>query len=286
MRFAIAKLSSLLCVSLFCVAPAFGALATERIALHQFEDGPVLPSTHVFLPGEPIFFSCRLTGFQVAQNRDEQKFVKLAWRMHITDPDGVALARDTEGRIDAQVFEQDKGWLPKFLHNFVVPPYAPGGTYRISIDVRDDVSASEFQTKFEFVVRGHPVEPSGELVVRNLHFLRTEADAPGLDPVVYHPGETLWARFDITGYKFGDKNRYSVEYGLAILKDSGEQVFTQPAAASDSSESFYPQRYVPGALSLNLNADVPLGQYTLVVMIEDKVSGQKAEARGAFQIQK
>ena len=33
---------------------------------------------------------------------------------------------------------------------------------------------------------------------------------------VYQPGDTLWAKFDITGYKFGENNRFSVDYGLAI----------------------------------------------------------------------
>jgi hypothetical protein len=269
---------------LFLCPPVSAALATERLALHQFEDGPILPASHVFLPGEPIFLSCRLKGYQLAQNRDEQKFVKLAWRVQVTDPAGVPLARAASGRVDQQVFEQDKEWLPKFLHDFVMPPYAPPGKYKIAVTVRDEVAGADFETSLEFQVRGHIVEPSTELVVRNLHFLKTEADAPGLDPVVYRPGETLWARFDITGYQFAEKNRYAVEYGLAVLKESGDQVFAQPAAASDANESFYPQRYVPGALSLNLNADVPLGQYTLVVMIEDKISGKKAEARGAFAI--
>jgi len=90
----------------------------------------------------------------------------------------------------------------------------------------------------------------------------------------------------MTGYKYADRNRYSVEYGLAILRESGEQVFAQPAAASDSSESFYPQRYVPGALSLSLAPEVPEGSYTLLVTIADKIGGQTAEVRGAFRIEK
>ena len=77
---------------------------------------------------------------------------------------------------------------------------------------------------------------------------------------MYHPGETLWARFDMTGYKYGDKNHYSVEYGLAILRESGEQVFAQPAAAADSSEGFYPQRYVPGRGQLESAAGCSRGQ--------------------------
>lgn len=266
--------------------PAAAALSVERIALHQFEDGPVLPETHVFLPGEPIFFSCRLTGFQTEAAKDEQKAVKLSWKVQVTDPAGAALAREASGTIADLVSAMDKNWLPKFLHNFTVPPFVASGTYHIQVSVKDEIGKTQLESSVDFAVRGHAVEPSATLAGRNLRFLRTESDGPPLDPVVYHPGETLWARFDMTGYKFGEKNRYSVEYGLAVLRESGEQVFAQPAAAADSSEAFYPQRYVPGALSLQLNPDVPEGTYTLLVTMEDKIGSQMAEVRGTFRIEK
>ena len=266
--------------------PAAAALSVERIALHQFEDGPVLPETHVFLPGEPIFFSCRLMGFQTEAAKEEQKAVKLSWKVQVTDPSGAALAREASGTIADLVSTMDKNWLPKFLHNFTVPPFVASGTYHIQVSVKDEVGKTQLESSFDFAVRGHAVEPSATLAGRNLHFLRTESDGPPLDPVVYHPGETLWARFDMTGYKFGEKNRYSVEYGLAVLRESGEQVFAQPAAAADSNEAFYPQRYVPGALSLQLNPDVPAGTYTLLVTMADKIGAQMAEVRGNFRIEK
>jgi hypothetical protein len=266
--------------------PAAAALSAERLALHQFEDGPILPPTHVFLPGEPVFFSCRLTGFQAEAAKEDQKAVKLSWKVQVTDPSGVALTREASGTIADVVTTMDKNWFPKFLHSFTVPPFAASGTYHIKVNVKDDVGGTQLETSVDVPVRGHAVEPSATLVGRNLHFLRTEADGPPLDPVVYHPGETLWARFDMTGYKFGEKNRYSVEYGLAVLRESGEQVFAQPAAAADSNEAFYPQRYVPGALSLQLNPDVPAGTYTLLVTMEDKIGGQMAEVRGNFRIEK
>jgi len=270
---------------LFGAAPAPAALSVERIALHQFEDGPVLSSSHVFLPGESVFFSCRLAGYQVAVTGDEQRSVNLAWRMQVTDPAGVPLVPEITGSIAEPVSRQDKNWLPKFLHSFVVPPFAPGGPYHINVNAKDEVGGSELTSELDFQVRGHAVEPSPALTARNFHFVRDETDGPPLDPAIYHPSERLWARFDITGYKYADKNRYSVEYGLAILRESGEQVFAQPAAAADSSESFYPQRYVPGALSLNLAPEVPEGTYTLLVTVEDKIGGQMAEARGTFRIE-
>ena len=248
----------------------------------------MLAPAHVFLPGETVFFSCRLAGYQAAaaDQKNDQKRVKLSWRIQVTDPAGVALTREASGNIAEPISAEDKNWFPKFLHSFSVPPFAPGGAYHIKVNAKDEVGGAELASGIDFQVRGHAVEPSATLAARNLHFVRTENDGPPLDPVIYHPGETLWARFDMTGYKYGDKNRYSVEYGLAILRESGEQVFAQPAAAADSKESFYPQRYVPGALSLNLAQDVPEGSYTLLVTMEDKIGGQRAETHGTFRIEK
>jgi len=278
------KQFSVLAGLLIVATSSYAALAVERLALHQFEDGPLMAPTHAFLPGETVFFSCRVTGFKLTPEKNEQRSAALSWKIRVTDPTGVALLADASGRIAEQVFDQDKNWFPKFLHSFPVPPYAAGGAYKIDVTVKDEVGGEELHAQLEFQVRGHVVEPSDSLAPRNLRFLKTEEDGPPLDPAVYHPGETMWARFDITGYKFGDKNRYSVEYGLAVLRESGEQVFAQPTAAADSNESFYPQRYVPGAVSLNLDPNVPKGVYTLVVTTEDKISGQKAEVRGIFRI--
>ena len=266
--------------------PATAAFSVDRIGLHQFEDGPELGPNHAFLPGETVFFSCRLTGYQPAVTGDNQRSVKMSWTLEVTDPSGIPLVAGTKGEIAEPISPQDKNWYPKFLHHFNIPPFAPGGAYHIKITARDEVAKADLTSQLEFQVRGHAVEPSPVLAARNLRFVKDETDGPPLDPAVYHPGETLWARFDMTGFKYGDKNHYSVEYGLAILRESGEQVFAQPAAAADSSEGFYPQRYVPGAVSLNLQPDVPEGSYTLVITMADKVGGQTSEGRREFRVQK
>src|SRR5258708_2002577 len=68
--------------------PASAAFSVDRIALHQFEDGPELGPTHAFLPGESVFFSCRLTGYQPAVTGENQRSVKLSWTIAVTDPSG------------------------------------------------------------------------------------------------------------------------------------------------------------------------------------------------------
>ena len=274
------------CGALLCAPPGWAAISFERLALHQFEDGPVLAPSRVFIPGETIFFSARLTGYQMAATGDEQRSVKLSWSLQVSDPSGVALEPPSAGRIEDRVLPEDKNWLPKFLHSFTVPPYAASGAYRIAVTVKDEVAGVEITSPLDFQVRGVDVEPSETLAARNLRFLKSEEDAAPLKPAVYHPGEMLWARFEIIGYKFGEKNHYSVSYGLEVLKESGEKVFGQADAAADSKDSFYPQRYVPGALSLSLDAGVPAGAYTLVVTMRDQTGDQTAEARGVFRVER
>jgi hypothetical protein len=270
---------ALLCAPLRSTA---ATLAIDQVALHQFDDGPVLPTSHEFLPGETVFFSCLLTGYQV-DKKDDVGRVKLGWQLRVADSAGVLLEKETTGRIEDQVLPQDKNWKPKFGHTFVVPPYAGGGVYHVTVKVKDELSGAEVNAPLEFHVRGVEVAPSAELAVRNFRFLRSEDDNVSVQ--TFHPGETLWARFDITGYKFMENNRFSVEYGLAVLRADGEQVFAQPVAAMESNESFYPQRFVPGVLSLSLDKAVPAGAYTLLVTVTDKTGNQTAEHRGAFQIE-
>ena len=46
-------------------------LEIEKFALRQFEDGPALPASHEFLPGETIYWSFRVKGFHVNKTENE-----------------------------------------------------------------------------------------------------------------------------------------------------------------------------------------------------------------------
>jgi hypothetical protein len=265
--------------------PAAPKLAFERLALHQYEDGPLLPASHDFLPGETVWFSCRIAGFE-SQVSGDTRNVKLSWQVGLTDPDRIAVEPPKTGRIEESLRLQDKDWIPKFVVSFLLPSFIPGGSYHIPVTVHDELADSEISGELEFHVRAESIEPSTSLVIRNFRFLRNEDDTAALvAPVTYKPGSMLWARFEMAGYQFETNNKFSVEYGLAILNADGKELFAQPAAAAESKESFYPQLRVPGALSLHLDANVPLATYTLVVTVRDKIGGQTAELRETFQVQ-
>jgi hypothetical protein len=267
--------------------PAAEKLEIEKFALRQFEDGPGLPATHEFLPGETIYWSFRVRGYHVIKTENEvgdvERHMKVTWTVRATDPKGVPIEPEISGHAEARLFDQDKDWTPRAANSFVVPSFAPDGIYHATVTVKDDTG--EATSTLEFKVRGDKIEPSDTLTGHDVRFLRSENGAVALRDPVYQAGDTLWVRFDITGYKFGEKNKYDVEYGLAILRANGQTMFTQPIAAKETGESFYPQHYVPGVLSLGLNPDLPKGTYTMVITMRDKIGNQTWESRNTFQVQ-
>src|SRR5205823_7756034 len=134
-------------------------LTIERIALHQIEDGPAVANTYEFIPGETVHFSCRLTGYQI-EKKDEEQSVKLSWQMRVLDPSGIPVEKDKAGRIEESVLPQDKNWTPKFLASFIIPAFAPSGTYKIPVKVKDEIGRTEATAELAFKVRGHEVAPS------------------------------------------------------------------------------------------------------------------------------
>ena len=286
------------CAWVVCdVADAAPSLAVERIALHQFEDGPLLDSSYEFLPGETAYFSCRLSGYQIRTLDDGRQDVKLSWRMEVRDPMGALLEKPAQGRIDAELFPEDTNWLPKFLRSFAVPPFAISGEYRISVRVRDEITggdpSGEVSGELKFRVKGHAPHPSmgpfGELTAYNASFLSGENDTLGTRSAVYHAGSTAWIRMDVSGYKFsdgvGEKNRFSISFGMALETADGKQLFSEADAGTQTDASFYPQRYSTGTLTLNLDQNMPAGAYTLVVTIRDKIGDQSYELRAPFRVE-
>lgn len=256
-------------------------LTVVNATLHQFEDGAPILSGHQFIPGETVFFSFQIQGYSVPA---DQK-VQLSYRIEVFDSDGTPVAEAKAGNVETELTEQDKEWLPTIRYSLLIPPHALPGQFRIAVGVRDGRSAREAKAESTFVVQGRKVEKSDTLVVRNIRFLRSEDDRDPLTAAVYRAGDTLWARFDITGFKTGEKNRVDVTYGISILSPSGKVLFSEPQAAVEQDASFYPKRYVPGVASLTTQPKTTPGDYTLLISVRDAVGQQNCESRGTFRIE-
>jgi hypothetical protein len=264
------------------LSAAPGPLSIVNLTLHQFEDGPSIPSSFAFVPGDTVFLSFQLTGYQ---SEGDDKVVKIEYHLDALDRTGVRLVETKNGQIKAELAAQDKEWKPKVRWEFLLPPLLDSGTYRLTMAVKDLISGQEASKETTLTVRGREVAQSETLVVRNFRFLRSEEDSAPLASPSYRPGDVVWARFDITGFKLAEKNQMHVEYDISVLSPSGKNLYTQQNAAVEKQPSFYPKRYVPGTLSLNLQPTIKPGEYTIQLNLRDEVGKQIAESRHAFRIE-
>jgi hypothetical protein len=260
-------------------------LTIVQPAIHDYEDSPAVAGSFRFNQGDRVFLSFRIGGFQVASS-EEEKRIKLTYSIQPQDERGIPLETPSTGKVDTALAAEDKEWMPKIRHAFSIPPLADPGMYRVRISVKDELAGTEAQSEARFSVRGRVVEPSEMLTIRNFRFLRTEEDAErGLEPAAYRPGDPVYARFEITGYKLADKNRFSVEYGIEVLKPDGQRIFAEPTAASEQQESFYPKRYMEGAVQLGFKPALPAGEYTVVIAVRDLTGSQTYEGRYVFRVE-
>jgi hypothetical protein len=159
------------------------------------------------------------------------------------------------------------------------------GRYRVLVLLRDGRTAQEAKAETAYALKGRAVDISGPLAIRDVRFFRGEEERTPVIPPTYRIGDELWARFDITGFKAGDKNHVRVSYGVAILNPAGKVLFSEPNAATEEDSPFYPKRYVSGVASLTVQPKTPPGEYTLLITATDEAGGATCEARGAFRIE-
>lgn len=274
------------------VAVAIAALAaalplgaqTLKVAgavVSDSEDGAPIGSGK-FLPGETVFFSFRVENYRMNVNGK----VLLTGHVQAFDMNGIPIIARDEELIGTTVSQEDKDWKPKIRSQFQLPPIAEPGNYAIRFEVMDQQSHQMALGEAGFVVDGHGVPRADSMTVRNLGFYRSQDDQTALKVPAYRPGDTLWVRFDMTGYKYGDQNAIDVGYDVAVLSASGKQMFSEENAAVEKSQAFYPQPWVPAMFNLSLEPDTPAGGYTLVITAHDSIGNQMAVEKADFKVEK
>jgi hypothetical protein len=257
------------------------ALEVVSPILSQMDGGAPDPPGFEHVAGEVIFFSCRVAGY--AKSPDEK--VQLRYSVQAFDPQGVPLDEIYQNEMKVDWSPNDKNWQPKIATSLELPPLAPPGAYKIVVKVEDVLAKSKTELAFPFKVRGHAVEASDALVVRNFRFSHDEDGTRPMEKGIYHPGEGVWAKFDITGFKFGEKNKIDVSYLTTVVAPSGKVLWAQPEPATEQTQSFYPKRYVPASMGISLTPTIHPGEYTIAVTVKDAIGGQSCESKYTFTVQ-
>jgi hypothetical protein len=273
-------------LALAVLLPLRGAaphLAIEQPRATPTEDGASTRNEE-FLAGDTVYLSFRLSGYEV-QETDERQKIQLSYRVEVRDPSGVLVQEPSAGKVAAEISPEDKHWMPKVRCSVIVPAFAVSGQYPVSIEAVDELKGSKTSAEIRFTVRGRTLGTAGKLEILDFRFQRREDDREALRVAAYRPGDAVWARFDMLGYKLGEKNHLEVDYGVTVLRPTGEVLYSQATAAAEKTESFYPQRWVPGALSLKLDKDLEPARYTLIVTAHDRVGDQTCETRQSFDVE-
>jgi hypothetical protein len=257
------------------------ALQVVKPIISQMDGGAPEPAGFEHVAGETLYFSCRVMGY----TKSEDEKVHLRYTVQAFDAKDVPLDEIYKNDLTTEVSPQDKDWQPKIATEVPIPPLIAPGTYRIVVKVEDVLAKTAAELAVPFKVRGRDVPPSDTLVVRNFHFYRDEEGTHVMEKAVYKPGDGVWAKFDITGFKYGEKNRIDVSYMTSVIAASGKVLWTQPEAATEKSESFYPRRYVPASMGISLQGNIKPGEYTIAVAAKDAVGGQSYESKYTFVVE-
>jgi hypothetical protein len=266
---------------------ASGNLAFVETGIQSAEDAPFVPADYRFMPGDWIYFTFQVSGFKVAQNGDtEVRQISLRYTVEPVDGQGVPLAQAVSDAIDQEISPQDKNWQPKRRASFLLPSYISAGTYQLRVTVDDLLAKTSASKMFPFQIGGTVIAPAAALNVQSFRFLRDESDGPALEVAAYRPGDTVWGRFDMAGFRTNAQHAAELEYGFSVLRPNGKPVFEEKTAAKEVLNGlFYPPQFVPGVLSVNTTRDLAPGEYTIVVRVRDLIGKQSAELQEKFRIE-
>lgn len=267
--------------------PAQPNLTILNAGIESEEDGPVVPPDYAFLPGQYVYFAFQISGYRVKGDEySGPRSMSLAYKIELLDSRDMPLVQAQTEDIAQDIGSEDKDWLPKRRFSALLPPLIGAGIYHVHLVVKDLLAKSEAAGDFPFTLGGRKVESAGTVAIQDFRFLRSDQDGPGLDVPAFRPGDTVWARFDMTGFKLGAGNSASLDYGVSVLRPDGKVLFAQQNAAQEKlNASFYPPQFVPGVLSVNTTPDLQRGEYSMVVTVRDEVGNTSTETRQRFRIE-
>lgn len=285
---------SLLCFLLFlslqvraaAAQAAESQLAVVDAGVQASEDAPFVNADYRFLPGDYVYFTFQIAGFTIkSEERDEVRRISLTYKIEPQDANGVALTPAVSDKVQTDLSPEDKNWLPKRRASFLIPSFIAAGEYRVHVTVQDIFGKTEAAASYPFRVGGVRLQPSSVLTVQNFGFLRSESDREPLSVPAYRPGDAVYARFEMAGYKLGPNNAYDLSYGLTVLRPNGKPFFQDPKAAELRSDSFYPAQFLPGTIELTTTPDTARGEYVIVLTVRDVIGNQTYELKRAFSVE-
>lgn len=277
-------------LTVFALSPCWAAessLAIVQAGVQPSDDAPFASPAYLFFPGDFLYFTFDVAGFTINSNPDnDTRRISLKYTITPEDSNSVALAPPAAGTIQAELNPEDKNWTPKRRANFHLPSFIPAGEYHVHVVVEDQFAKTQIAKDYPFRIGGIDIRRSPTLTVENFRFFRNPDDRQPLEVPAYSPGDKIYAKFDMVGYKIGQGNQYHVAYGLLVTRPDGKPFVQQPNAANLTDASFYPAQFVPGGLELTTPSNSEPGAYIIVLSVHDLVGNQTYQIKQSFSIER
>src|SRR5216683_3045981 len=87
--------------------PLQAEIGLTRVTVHEYEDGPPVPRGQVFSPGETVFLSFQLSGFQTKTDENEDLQISLAYTIEAADPTGRPITDPKSGKVETRILPED-----------------------------------------------------------------------------------------------------------------------------------------------------------------------------------
>ena len=265
---------------------ADSSLAVIKAGISTAEDGAFVSTATRFLPGDPLYFTFEIGGFQIRTTKGtETKSIGLSYEITPQDAQGRPLAPSASGEIQTELAAEDKNWVPKRRASFSIPSFVAAGEFHIHVSVKDLFAGAQTSADLPFSIGGVEVTPTAEVAVEQFAFLRKEDDADALSVPAYRAGDTVYARFNITGFQSKPDNSHHLAYSVLVLSPNGKPYIQETNAAHLDATSFYPAQFVPANIELNIGKDAPHGAYIVLLTVHDLVSNRQAQSKQIFTIE-
>lgn len=263
-----------------CVVAA-PALGVVKPVIAQSDGGDALPAGFKHVAGETVFFSCNVSGF----SKSPENQINLTYSVQAFDPKGVPLAEIFNGVSKEEVGPQDKNWLPRIETQLALPEILLPGTYKIVVKVADLLAKDSADLAVPFEVAGRDVGSNPTLIAKNFRWYHNEEEQRAMSQPIYHAGDSMWMKWDMTGFKYGEHNKIDVSYVVSLVLENGKTIWTQPEPSAEQSEAFYPKPYITGEGGISLNKDFKPGTYFMAILLKDAIGKQSYQGKFQFIVQ-
>lgn len=255
-------------------------LSIADIIVGEYSTSLRLPDNFGFASGMTVFLSFRVAGLKP---ESELSLVSFEYVVEALDAIGTAWDVPIKGRVTRRIATEAIAPAPLVRATVKVPDYIYPANGKFRIRVTDRFSKREVSAEVVIPIRSELPKPTDVFSVANLGLYRRESDETPLKDATFRPGDSVWMRFLLTGFRWKDRE-YDLSYGISILSRDKRVVLSAPDAAAESNSSPYQRPFVPALASIRLEGTAKPGDYILVVRAKDSISGTTAEASAAFRI--